>query len=69
MKVVVLLVLVVLSAASAVAQMPPCSAVQGWTQHGEARSFDADNLFDYINGNAEMVIQSSQFLVGHLWMD
>ena len=35
------------------AQMPPCTAVQGWTQQGEARSFDADNLFEYINGNAE----------------
>lgn len=38
---------------SAWAQMPPCTAVQGWTQQGEARSFDADTLFEYINGNAE----------------
>jgi hypothetical protein len=44
---------VLISAGSAMAQMPPCAAVQGWSQQGEARSFDADNLFEYMNGNAE----------------
>jgi hypothetical protein len=53
MRTVLAAVSVLMSAGSAVAQMPPCSAVQGWTQHGEARSFDADNLFEYMDGNAE----------------
>jgi len=53
MKTVVFALSVLMSAGSAIAQMPPCTAVQGWTQQGEARSFDADNLFEYINGNAE----------------
>ncbi len=53
MKTVLVVVAVLLSAGSAMAQMPPCTAVQGWTQQGEARSFDADNLFEYMDGNAE----------------
>jgi hypothetical protein len=53
MKIVAFVVSVLISAGSAMAQMPPCTAVQGWTQHGEARSFDADNLFEYMDGNAE----------------
>ena len=32
---------------------PACSLVPGWTQQGEARSFAADNLFEYMDGNAE----------------
>ncbi len=32
---------------------PDCSLVPGWTQQGETRSFEADNLFEYMNGNAE----------------
>jgi len=46
-------VAVLISAGSAMAQMPPCTAVPGWTQRGEARRFDADNLFEYMDGNAE----------------
>ncbi len=42
-----------LAAGTAAAQMPPCTAVPGWSQQGEARSFGPDNLFDYMNGNAE----------------
>jgi hypothetical protein len=42
-----------LAAGTAAAQMPPCTAVAGWSQQGEARSFGPDNLFDYMNGNAE----------------
>jgi hypothetical protein len=53
MKTVVVVVAVLMSTGSAMAQMAPCTAVQGWTQKGEARSFDADTLFEYINGNAE----------------
>jgi hypothetical protein len=53
MKKVLFVVLALLFAGSAMAQMPPCSAVPGWTQQGEARSFDADNLFEYMDGNAE----------------
>ena len=53
MKTVLVVVGVLISMGSALAQMPPCTAVQGWTQQGEARRFDADNLFEYMNGNAE----------------
>ena len=56
MKTVIFVVSVLLSAGSALAQMPPCTAVQGWTQQGPARSYDADNLFEYIDGNAEAYI-------------
>jgi hypothetical protein len=42
-----------LSIGTALAQMPPCTAVPGWTQQGPARSFEPDNLFEYMNGNAE----------------
>jgi len=56
MKTVIFVVSVLLSAGSALAQMPQCTAVQGWTQQGPARSYDADNLFEYIDGNAEAYI-------------
>jgi hypothetical protein len=47
--------LAVLFAAQAVASFPApdCGAVPGWTQQGEARGFDAETLFDYMNGNSE----------------
>jgi hypothetical protein len=32
---------------------PDCTAVPGWAQKGEPRTFEPDTLFDYINGNAE----------------
>jgi hypothetical protein len=32
---------------------PDCAAVPGWTQQGEARTFDSETLFDYMNGNSE----------------
>jgi len=35
------------------AQLPDCSKVAGWNQDGELRSYEPDNLFDYMNGNAE----------------
>ncbi len=40
-------------AAAAAAQTPDCSLVPGWKQDGPARSFVADNLFEYMDGNAE----------------
>jgi hypothetical protein len=53
LAVLVLSLLVSGGAAAAQAQVPTCAAVPGWTQQGDARSFDADNLFEYMNGNAE----------------
>jgi len=35
------------------AEAPDCGLVPGWQQHGPARHYVADNLFDYMNGNAE----------------
>jgi hypothetical protein len=42
-----------LLAGLAAAQTPDCSLVPGWSQDGAARSYVADNLFEYMNGNAE----------------
>lgn len=41
------------AATPAPAQKPDCSLVPGWTQHGPFRTYDAENLFEYMNGNAE----------------
>jgi hypothetical protein len=40
-------------AAIAFAQTPDCKLVPGWTQKGPARAYAPDNLFDYMDGNAE----------------
>jgi hypothetical protein len=32
---------------------PACTLVPGWTPQGEPRSFASDNLFEYMDGNAE----------------
>jgi hypothetical protein len=32
---------------------PTCNLVPGWTQSGPARSYVSDNLFEYMDGNAE----------------
>ncbi len=32
---------------------PACNLVPGWTPQGEPRTFAADNLFEYMDGNAE----------------
>lgn len=37
----------------AAAAAPTCALVPGWTQKGDARSYTADNLFEYMDGNAE----------------
>jgi hypothetical protein len=48
----VLIILAVASAAPA-ADVADCHLVAGWEQQGSARRFTADNLFEYLNGNAE----------------
>jgi|WetSurMetagenome_2_1015567.scaffolds.fasta_scaffold53400_2 hypothetical protein len=55
MKIAVLAVSVLMFAGSAMAQapLPACTAVPGWSQQGQARAYDADNLFEYMDGNAE----------------
>ena len=53
MRLAVLVLSLLVSAGTAVAQVPTCTAVPGWSQQGDARSFGPDNLFDYMNGNAE----------------
>lgn len=35
------------------AQVLDCRVVAGWQQQGAARSFSAENLFEYMDGNAE----------------
>jgi len=40
-------------AVPAYAAAPTCNLVPGWTQHGSARAYAADNLFEYMDGNAE----------------
>jgi hypothetical protein len=35
------------------AQVPDCSVVPGWTGQGAKRTYNAENLFEYIDGNAE----------------
>ena len=41
------------AAALCAAQVPSCDLVPGWTRQGEARTYDASNLFEYMDGNAE----------------
>jgi hypothetical protein len=33
--------------------LPRCDVLSGWTQSGPSRSYAADNLCDYMNGNSE----------------
>ena len=47
-----LIMLAVASAAPA-AEVADCHLVAGWGQQGGARHFTADNLFEYVDGNAE----------------
>lgn len=42
-----------LLALSLLAQKPDCSIVPGAKQQGEAREFDTDTLYEYMNGNSE----------------
>lgn len=47
------LLLLLCLAAALPAQKPDCSIVPGSKQHGEAREFDSETLFEYMNGNSE----------------
>lgn len=40
-------------AALCAAQTPACDLAPGWTQQGAARAYEASNLFEYMDGNAE----------------
>jgi hypothetical protein len=42
-----------LTATAALAQTPDCSLVPGWKQDGSARTYAADTLFEYMDGNSE----------------
>lgn len=42
-----------LLAVDCMAAAPSCNLVPGWTQKGAARTYAADNLFEYMDGNAE----------------
>ncbi|MCW5965610.1 MAG: hypothetical protein KIT83_16350 [Bryobacterales bacterium] len=50
MKALILLLTLTLVAA---AQMPTCAVIPGSTQKGDARAFEVETLFDYMNGNSE----------------
>ncbi|MGB9605781.1 MAG: DUF6599 family protein, partial [Bryobacteraceae bacterium] len=39
--------------AGARAQKPDCNLVPGWTQQGPLRSYNAETLYEYMDGNAE----------------
>lgn len=41
------------TAAAPAFPVPDCGAVPGWTQQGEARRYDPETLFDYMDGNSE----------------
>jgi hypothetical protein len=45
--------LLLAAAGLANAAEPSCSLVPGWSQRGAARSYTAENLFEYMDGNAE----------------
>lgn len=40
-------------AAGADGPAPACNLAPGWTQNGEPRTYTAENLFEYMDGNAE----------------
>ncbi|HSW50885.1 MAG TPA: DUF6599 family protein [Bryobacteraceae bacterium] len=50
---VILCLLLSVTVAAAAAPTPSCKLVPGWTQQGEARTFESENLFEYMDGNAE----------------
>jgi len=41
------------SAAVLASTIPDCGVVPGWRQQGASRSYGAENLFEYMDGNAE----------------
>lgn len=53
MKALAAWALACLAAALADAQVPQCNWVPGWDRQGSARAYEASNLFEYMDGNAE----------------
>jgi hypothetical protein len=53
MNIIVFLFAFLLSAGTAWAQLPQCTAVAGWQQQGLNRIYESDNLFEYMDGNSE----------------
>ena len=41
------------SAAAFASTIPDCGAIPGWQQQGATRSYSAESLFEYMDGNAE----------------
>jgi hypothetical protein len=53
MRALLVLAALVALTGTAGAQTPDCSLVAGWQQQGPLREYGPDNLFDYMDGNAE----------------
>lgn len=53
MRIATLFATILIFSGFAFAQLPQCEALSGWQQHGPARGYDAENLFEYMNGNSE----------------
>lgn len=53
MKPLFILAALLAAATTAGAQAPDCSGVPGWSRQGPLREYGPDNLFDYMDGNAE----------------
>jgi len=53
MRAVLFLLALLAAVGIARAQTPDCSVVTGWQQQGPLRQYGPDNLFDYMDGNAE----------------
>jgi hypothetical protein len=53
LKLAVRLVVVSMAAWAGSTPLPSCASVPGWTQHGPAGTFTADNLYEYLDGNSE----------------
>jgi hypothetical protein len=47
------LALLLATSGAAAAEILSCSLVPGWEQSGPTRTYEADNLFEYMDGNAE----------------
>ena len=47
------LTLLIATSGAAAEEISYCSLVPGWEQSGPARTYEADNLYEYMDGNAE----------------
>jgi hypothetical protein len=50
---IALILLLAVCAGAQQAPAPSCGLVSGWKQDGAARSYEPDNLYDYMDGNSE----------------